>query len=393
MTLLRASGLSFDSLIASILTISIVQAFFVNILNIDAYLTPIFLLFLASHAILSKAKIRRDAALPLAIASWILLYTVLIFFTNTRSLLQEFIYQLFSAITFFVFIIYFSTLGSASSEPQNFKKTKYVLVLYLSASLIIHFTMWDQIASIFYKRENDFGGLLMDGKIHRMYGLLFNPLASAFSALILSIILYLLDCRDKTIYFVLLVIIALALSRSTLLLALIWLTYVLMLKYKKLYLLLALPLISLIASYLSSDINLWLTTHIIADDSGSIAEHIRNYQIGLNHAFAIYGEGFRDARELGAWNIRLESMPLQYALTGGIGLFIPISFLLIICTKRLFNRYGILKAASCLPLLPIIVSFPLHTFNLPIIFLSILMSLWAVKHETPKSAEKWKKAF
>ncbi|CDF82553.1 hypothetical membrane protein [Pseudomonas knackmussii B13] len=375
-------GASIDTLLFSILALSITQAALVNLLEIDAPLTPIFLILLAFKALSTTTKIKRSTLIPLALSSWLLLFTIITFATNNRSLPQEFIYQLFSAISFVVFILYFSTKRLLPPNETTFKKTRAILLFYLVLSLIIHLLLWDEVAAIFYRKDNDFGGLLMDGRIHRMYGLLFNPLASAFTALILAITLYLLECKDKIIYAILLTIIALSLSRSAILLAMLWASYALLLRHTKLYLLLLLPIALISAAIFSNPIYQWILEQAFTDDTGSISEHILNYQLGLNHVLNITGEGFRDARELGAWNVRLESMPLQYALTGGVGLFAPLLLLLALSTYRNIIKFGKGRAASIFFIYPLIFSFPLQTFNLPIVLFALLMSLWSAKYST-----------
>ncbi|MCY1395487.1 hypothetical protein D9M71_104320 [compost metagenome] len=212
-----------------------------------------------------------------------------------------------------------------------------------------------------------------------MYGLLFNPLASAFSALLLIIILNILNSKDVFLYVLLTAIIVLALSRSTILVTAALLIYIITQNNLKLMLSLMLPIALGAIIYYINEIYTLATQAVLMDETGSISEHLKNYTIGFTHIFSSYGEGFRDARIFGAWNIRLESMPLQYALTGGIGQFFPLIILIAILCKQTFKAFGTKNGLSILFFAPIFFSFPIHTFNLPTTLFALLLCLWAGK--------------
>jgi hypothetical protein len=114
----------------------------------------------------------------------------------------------------------------------------------------------------------------------------------------------------------------------------------------------------------------------LKDETGSIREHILNYKIGFDRVVSLYGEGFVDARAYGAWNVRLESMPLQFAFTGGGVVFFTLMLLISLCLFFLVRRFGLRRGISAFLLLPLVFSFPLHTFNLPIFLLIFLLCLW-----------------
>lgn len=115
---------------------------------------------------------------------------------------------------------------------------------------------------------------------------------------------------------------------------------------------------------------------MLKDETGSIREHVLNYEIGIARIASLYGEGFVDAREYGGWNVRLESMPLQFAFTGGGVVFSLLVLAIFLCILFLVSRCGLKRSAPVFLIMPVVFSFPLHTFNLPVFLFVFLLCAW-----------------
>lgn len=386
--IVKSKAYSLDSLVSLIFLLSVFQAVCVNIIDFKLYITPVLLILLIVNAYYGERQLSRDVLLPSFLSIWMVLLSVLVFLNGDGDFTQEFIYQIFAILSFLAFVLFFSK-NYANHEVDNaFRKTKLVVLIYLLTSLFIHFFYWADVAQVFYQKQNDFGGLLMDGKFYRMYGLLFNPLASAFSAFLLMVILYVFNCSDKLLYAMLFSIMVLSISRSAILISVFWMGFVFVAKYRmKAIFVLSLFVFLCVLLYWDF-VSIFINSNVISDDTGSIREHFYNYEIGLGYLGSFFGEGYIDARQVGAWNVRLESMPLQYALTSGGAAFYPLILVWIISFWKVAKKYGFVKGGSLVFIVPLLISFPFHSFNLPVILFSMLVASWAIEYKQHSAARK-----
>lgn len=368
---------SLDKFLTGVLCLGVIQAFLANILGTDLPVLQIFAATIFLYSLLSTSKIHINQ-LTLAILSVLVMLSVLFSAAVFGvKLYQELVYQIYACFCFLFFSVFFNKYDITILVSRRVCWFRGALICYVVLSLIIHVFYWEEVATYFYAKDNDFGGLLMDGRIKRMYGLLFNPLSSAFSALLLTYILFFLGVRDRVCYFLLLVIVLLAFSRSTILLLFLFYLIAFYTSRPKLLFFSAFPLLFAGIVFTLSPMGEALFNKVMVDETGSISEHLRNYKIGFSHALSLIGEGFVDATEFGVWNIRFESMPLQFAFVGGAVLFSLFVTVLIYCFTMLFLRFGFMRASSSLLLLPLFFSFPMHTFSLPMFLLAFVMCIWA----------------
>lgn len=373
---IKPRSISLDALLSMFFLAAVVQAFSANLLKINFPVTQLLVLLMCSVVFLGFGKVKGAVLLVAFVAFCCLLSVLLCGFFIGGEEYQELLYQVFAVFLLLAFSAFFSRAKLSVNSNRSLPWLRGLVVLYCFFSLVIHFYFWEEVAVIFYGRENNFGGLLMDGRIPRMYGLLFNPLSSAFSALILLVIFYVANVRDKTLYLLLSLIVVFALSRSAILLLVLFIGYCVFVRCYKVLLLLSFPVFLIFMISVGLDSVGLVIDGILKDETGSIREHILNYKIGLVRVASLYGEGFVDARDYGAWNIRLESMPLQFAFTGGGVVFFSLMLSIFLCLYFLVSRFGLKRSAPVFLLLPLVFSFPLHTFNFPIFLLAFLLCVW-----------------
>lgn len=365
-----------DNILSCFLILGVSQAFFSNIVWVNLPLVQIFALLFFLYLVLLFFKLTWGEALLILLSGSSFVFVLFSAAFLDLAIYQEFFYQAFACFLFLFFAFFFNRYDIVVSVVNGVPRFRFLLAMYLLSSLIVHFLFWEQVASFFYARDNDFGGLLMDGRVRRMYGLLFNPLSSAFAAFMFAIVLYLFDVKDNAVNFFLLVIVFFAFSRTATLLLFVFYLYVFSSSRPKLLLASFFLLLIFFPLFIMSPEGEAILDRALIDETGSISEHLRNYEIGFSHIFSILGEGFVDARQYGAWNIRLESMPLQFAFVGGGVVFFIFMALLVYCFAMLFAKFGFLKASTALLLIPLFFSFPLHTFNLPILLLAFILCAW-----------------
>ena len=373
-TPIKTNSISLDALLSVSFLLAIIQAFSANFLKINFPVTQFFVLLMCSVVFLWVDKIKKSVVLVAFIGFFCLLSIFSCFFFIEGEEYQELFYQAFSVFLFLAFSIFFSRFKLSINLDRSLPWLRFFVVLYCAFSLIMHFYFWDDVAAIFYGQGNNFGGLLMDGRIPRMYGLLFNPLSSAFSAMILLVFLYVANIRDRLLYSLLAIIVFFALSRSAILSLAVFVCYCIFARWYKILLISSFPIVFIF--FVRLEYFGFLIDSVLKDETGSIREHILNYKIGFDRVVSLYGEGFVDARAYGAWNVRLESMPLQFAFTGGGVVFFTLMLLISLCLFFLVRRFGLRRGISAFLLLPLVFSFPLHTFNLPIFLLIFLLCLW-----------------
>lgn len=367
---------SIDFVFSCFLVFGVVQAFVSNILKLDFPLVQLCVLLFCIYLFPGFVKFSWCQVLIVFLSIFSIACVSVSAAFIALDVYQEFFYQFFTCLLFLFFVLFFNKYNIGISVGRGVPWFRCFLVIYFALSLFVYLFFWEAVASLFYLRDNDFGGLLMDGRIRRMYGLLYNPLASAFSALLFLIGLHIFGVRDRLVHVLLFLIVVLAFSRSAILLLLLFCAYRFFYSRPKLFLVSFIPFLMAILGGLLSPIGGEILGRAFLDETGSIREHWNNYEIGLSHALSFHGEGFVDARGYGAWNVRLESMPLQFAFVGGGVTFFSFVVLLSLCFFMLFYRFGLWRALPLLLLIPLIFSFPLHTFNLPLLVFVFILCAW-----------------
>jgi len=371
----KENSVSLDVFLSTFFLLAIVQAILANLLKIAFPITQFFLLILPVAFFLGSGKIKKTILLVVFLAFLCLLALASTYFF-LGGLRDEYFYQSYAILLFVAFGLFFSKFSLLVDMDRSLPILRWTLVFYLILSSVIHLYFWEEIAVIFYGRDNNYGGLLMDGRVPRMYGLFFNPLSSSFSALILFLILYVANIRDKFLCVLLALIVLFSFSRSAIFLLGITVFYMALVGsrwavYVPIFILSIVFFLFFGDGLLSAFIDV-----VMKDETGSIREHIFNYKIGFSHIVHLYGEGFVDARGYGAWNTRLESMPLQFAFAGGGLVFLLLVLPIAFCLFFLIARFGLIRSTPAFVLLPLLFSFPLHTFNLPIFLAIFLLCLW-----------------
>lgn len=385
-TQIKESSVSLDIVLSTFFILAIVQAVSVNLLKIAFPITQFLLLIMPVAIFLGRGKIKKAILLVVFLAFLCFLALASTYFFLGGSS-DEYFYQSYAVLLFVAFGLFFSKFSLLVDMNRSLPILRLALVSYLIFSSVIHLYFWEEIAGIFYGRDNNYGGLLMDGRVPRMYGLFFNPLSSSFSALILFLILYVVNIRDKFLYVLLALIVLFSFSRSAIFLLGITFFYMVLVgsRWAVFIPIFILSLVIIVFflffgdSFLSGFIDV-----VMKDETGSIREHILNYKIGFSYVARLYGEGFVDASGYGAWNTRLESMPLQFAFAGGGLVFLLLVLPIAFCLFFLIARFGLIRSAPVFVLLPLLFSFPLHTFNLPIFLAIFLLCLWMPNIEQVK---------
>lgn len=361
-----------DALVALLLLAGIAQALIGNLTPLNAsYLTPALLASLCT--LYTPAGLDRKVFFFSISAIALIAIFVPFGLLSSGTLSEERLFQLYFLLCLGVFSI---ISPSIRVKDNSFILTTRVLVVFLSLSLVVHFLYWEDIASRFYTRENNFGGLYMDGQYRRMYTLLLNPLAASFVSILIFCILLLCNCRSITPYVVLSMIILFTLSRTSML-SLVLLVVSGLLQNKKYPLLLGFVIsIALTFVFIEDLRGAVYSLFSGSDKTGSASEHYRNLIIGVSMMGDPLGKGFYSATTYGGWNERLETTPFQFALTsggimGGALILVYIQSLLLVFLRRGLAAIG---PIICVTLL--FVYFPIHSFALPTTFFALYVVSW-----------------
>ena len=378
----KLSIVNYPVLIGSLFLLSVVQAYFVNIVNMDLHLLPALIMLLGSAMLLtlftSTRYLLNLPAFPIFILTCLLSITFLAGLSGVDNF-REFIYQAYALILALFVIIFLSTYD------LRFEKSvylKYIVYVYAALSVIMHFFYWEYFADIFYDIRPNYGGLMMDGEYKRLYGLLYNPLANSFLFFLFIVIAHFYRIGSYPFYAVCSLMVMLSLSRSVILVFLLWVLVVSL--YERRYLLffflvsVVLVALSISPQILSKLIDLVL----LKDSTGSAVEHVRNYSIGLQSMMSFVGNGYPAGVIEGAANERLESWPFQVAYS--IGIFsLLIIFLIIWAIWLAYRRHGFIGLVSSSIFVPVAFSFPLHTFNLPMLMFLLTLFVGLTRRPVP----------
>ncbi len=301
-----------------------------------------------------------------------LLIIIIDFVLIESSFLKEFIYHINSLVYILVpLLIMYETKNIVFDS----KKLLYMIGTYFILSLLIHLFAWETLAQIFYTKNSWFGGLYLSGEIKRMYGLFFNPLTSAYTFLLLIFIGVMLRYRSKAFYIISILIIIVSFVRSAYVSLGIFLILFLLFK-KRFLLLLGLVFIGLSLVIIIEPLQAKVLGIIqFQDSTGSAQEHLSNYIIGLSSMGDIFGVGFQSAESAGGWNVRLESWIFQFAYVHGLVGSLPLILVFIVGTFIMLNDRNIIGIATMIAFLPIIVSFPIYTFNITLLIFTVMFAL------------------
>ena len=194
----------YENWIAFYFIVAVVHALLLNIFSISFPLFPLVSLINVIYLIVkSKISIKPRALYYYVICFYLSIILFIYYLSFTVFDIKEPFYHLYFIFIIFLCSIYLDRSLSNSSEfiPENKIDFLYcVIMIYFFGSIFLHFTYWDEIARIISKHES-LNDLKMDGFIKRCFGLLFNPLSSAFSMLLMFIFLYLRGYKRRLIYF------------------------------------------------------------------------------------------------------------------------------------------------------------------------------------------------
>lgn len=363
-----------DSFIIICLLISVVQAIVGNLTNVNAfYFIPLILVF---YTMFHFQLLLKDMSLIAIFNIFALLIFLVISFFSNFELDKEFSYQLYFFSCYFLVSILSRGL---QFNPDDVKLLLLGWSVFSLFSLIIHFFMWEEVAVLFYFKENEFGGLLMDGTYKRLYSVLLNPLSTAFVSVYLLALLMILNYKNFFLLCFITLIGVLALSRTSLIcMAMLWGLFLFSGKYYKTLYIVTFSLLLFLGVNDSLQMII-VNTFTGNDTTGSAVEHYSNLAIGAEYIFTMTGNGFVNAQDYGGWNIRLESTPLQFAFTGGFFPFMSVVIIVFLSTFKILKQFGLISALMYLTTLPILIFFPLHTFSFPVVVFFLLSNCWLFK--------------
>ena len=354
-----------------LLLLGIIQAFFVNILHIPLYILTGYIYLLLFFYLKNIFFDQFQFIILYLLIFYELLIIIIDFLLIDSSFLKEFIYHINSLVYILVpmlvmyetrYIIVFS------------KKLLYITGIYFILSLMIHLFAWETLAQIFYTKNSWFGGLYLSGEIKRMYGLFWNPLISAYTFLLLIFVGVLLSYKSRAFYIISGLIIMFSFVRTAY--VSLGIFFILFLLFKqRILLFLGLVVVGLWLIVLIEPLQSVVMGIIhFQDSTGSAQEHLSNYIIGLNSMGDIFGVGFQSAESAGGWNVRLESWIFQFAYVHGLIGSLPLILIAITGMIIMLKDKNIIGLVSMLAFLPVLISFPVYTFNITLIIFTVMFA-------------------
>ena len=172
----------------------------------------------------AKKSIKIHAVYNYFICTLLFIFFVVYFLNFHVFDIKEPFYHLYFIFMIFLCSIYFNNSLALRHQQSVIKKNDYlffVVIFYFSGSLLLYFLYWDEVATIISKHDA-FNDIKMDGYLKRCFGLLFNPLSSAFSMLLIFIFLYLSGYKYKLVYWLLATLIILSAVRTAILILLVF---------------------------------------------------------------------------------------------------------------------------------------------------------------------------
>ncbi|MDA7474866.1 hypothetical protein N8981_03225 [Planktomarina temperata] len=374
--------------VATAVLIAILQAILSNFINLNVPILTIWIIYLAAHPNSQGRKhtIRTFLKIDFSLMIYILgtICFLLIFLNgllNKNTFIKEWLYQLHAII---ILLCVYCISEKYEWELGNEKYLASTLFLFCSGSLVIHFFFWDTLAVQFYNnRFSNLGGLYFDGTYRKLYGLLFNPIATAITLFLVLLIIS--EYRERYFYSKLLLYVCLAcsLSRGIYICAGTYVIGRLIISNHYWVRQLSRVSFSLIALYLVLfDID--TLPSIFSDSTGSTKTHLYSITMPLTYLLNFTGEGFHSDVLAGSSIIRLESWILNFAYANGqfVGIILTLIIVAIVYKRRFRSRtFGMVSSLSILPLF---IVYPLYTFNLPLVLLCFYISM-------PKSINSSKK--
>lgn len=368
-----------------LLLLGILQAFFINILHIPLYLLTGYIYFLFFLYLKNIFFDQFRFIILYLLIFYELLIIIIDFLLIESSFLKEFIYHINSLVYILVpLLIMYETKNIVFDS----RKLLYVIGTYFILSLIIHLFAWETLAQIFYTKNSWFGGLYLSGEIKRMYGLFFNPLASAYTFLLLIFIGVMLHYKSTTFYIVSTLIIIVSFVRSAY--ASLGIFFILFILFKKrFFLLFGLVFVGLGLIIMIEPLQAKILEIIqFQDSTGSAQEHLSNYIIGLSSMGDFFGVGFQSAESSGGWNVRLESWLFQFAYVHGLIGSLPLILIFIVGIFIMISDRNIVGVAAMIAFSPIILSFPVYTFNVSLLIFTVMFALALNKNKYINLIEK-----
>ena len=377
--------LDISTFLSFLLILGITQAFFLNILHIPLYILTayVYLLFLFYFKNIFFDQLR--FIILYLFIFYELLIIIIDFVLIDSSLFKEFIYHINSLVYIMVPLL---IMYEAKKIVFSSKKLLYITGVYLLLSLIIYLFAWEMFAQVFYTKNSWFGGLYLSGSIKRMYGLFWNPLASAYTFLLLIFIGVMLRYKSKSFYIITGLIIALSFVRTAY--VSLGIFFILFLLFKKrIFIFFGLILVGLWLLVLIEPIqSIVMSILQFKDSTGSAQEHLSNYMIGLNSMAHIFGAGFQSAELTGGWNERLESWIFQFAYVHGLIGSLPLILLFLTGMIIIFCDRNYIGLFSFIAFLAVLISFPVYTFNMTLLTFTLLFALALNKDKYTESIER-----
>jgi hypothetical protein len=337
--------------------IGIFQSVLVNMFKVSLPLLNIYFFVSIVFLVLKKEKKNKFELFFLFVLLFLLVYGMIIASNDIRYILFHFNV---------ILLIYWAISFNKRVFELDFRYFKIIIIIYCILSFIIYIFYWNVIASMI-SEQVDFINLKTMG-FPRSFGLLFNPLAHAYFLLISFFLIVLYDKGLKSVVLIIITFsILISITRGAILSLVIFLMGYLFLNRK--WGIITSMFLAFFASYLLIEPVTLIVDSIIKlkDSQGSIQAHSESLTKAIEalttHPF---GVGFS--------NQYVESWIFEYSyFYGWFGLIIFIVIIMFFILN-LWKSRKTQELFVFFSLMPVFITIPFHTFNLPIAFCILMLT-------------------